>query len=1177
VSKIDPADIPRDTRQAQQRATLPHRSVWVSAHAGAGKTHVLAGRVIRLLLDGVEPERILCVTYTKAAAANMASRVFERLRKWTEVDDAALAGQLADMLERRASPGEMARARRLFAAALETPGGVKIQTIHAFCQAVLHRFPIEANIGGHFELMDALATDRVTRQLRRRFLTPGSAVTTQGLDAAVEAIITRHGETKLEKLFDAIAENRDGLAAYLDELREDAGPASSLPALYPRYGFAAGESEATIAASVWPLPQFSAEIVDDLHQRASDISASNALKVFSPLQQAFTVSDPLLRFECLQSAFLTSTAQIKSTTSLFKKPLGTDDLIEAFLRAGNVVHDANQRLMLLRNIRSTEQALVLADHFIAAYAAEKQHRGLLDYNDLIERTAAMLARSDIGPWVHYKLDTGIDHILIDEAQDTAPRQWDVLTPLAAEIHDSLLASNRNRTIFAVGDIKQSIYSFQGARPEEFARKGEAFSAQMDGDPDRFKPESLPTSFRSVPDILKAVDLTFAQPDMRAALGSDEPLRHEALLNKASGEVQLWDMIVADSTIEEEDWTAPIDLASAPEVRLAEQIARVIRRWIDVGEHMPAKGRAIEEGDILILVRKRSAFIHDLARKLKAVGLAVAGTDKLTLTDHIAVQDLLALGRFLIQPADDLALAAVLRSPVFAMDEQALEDIAAHRAQHETLEAALHRHAGDDAHLASIVDRIDEWRLAASMQPAFDFYAGLLAAGGLRQAFLARLGREVEDILDEFLKFVRAEEEEGRGTLVRFLHAALEQAPVVKREMDQAANEIRIMTAHGAKGLEAPVVFVVDPGGAAYNSRFRPPLVVDASASRDGVEAWVWLAAADEKFDKEALEQPLKTLAEAEYRRLLYVAMTRAEDRLILCGHASKSWADGKHRTWHHMVHDALAADAARLEAPEGFSYWHYAPHAGQGRAPAADDRPTNQTPLDSSPPHWAGTRAAVEHGLPRPLSPSGASALIEDDLGAADDMSVSPVLGPLENRGSANQAFALRRGHAIHRLFEVLPTLAPDQRNAAAQAWLARAFPREPEAIRFAIASDVFRIVENPATAMLFGPGSSAEVPVMGMLDVRGETRAITGIIDRLAVSGDAVVIADFKTDRNPPQTAADVPARHCLQLALYRHLVARLYPDRPVRALLVYTAGPHVVTLPGEMLDAALAAITAT
>lgn len=1168
--------IPTDTLQKQATASDPRNSVWVSANAGAGKTHVLAQRVVRLLLGGADPSRILCLTYTRAAAANMSNRVFDTLAAWTMMPDRELAEKLLQAEGVVPDAAKLALARRLFTKALETPGGLKVQTIHAFCESVLHQFPLEANIAAHFEMLDSRMEEALYAEARRDMIAGTASGDRLELAEAFATVLERGGEFGLDKLFAEIVANRDGMRAFIDAVRFGTSPGDRpFAPLFEEFSFRQGETAETVAAQAWPLPGFDAGYLAALGRAAEDTDARDVLtKVLPSATLAFAEPDAVRRLELLKRAFLKRDGDAYKTTALFKKALRArlPDIDDRYAAAVAAIMAASDRLALYRMLEATQAALTLADWLIGRYEQLKAGRGFLDFNDLITKTSRLLARQDAGPWVQYKLDKGIDHILLDEAQDTSPQQWNVVKHLTAEFFAGLGARDgAKRTVFAVGDEKQSIYSFQGASPESFATSGLEFKAAVEAAELPFERVVLKHSFRSTDDVLGAVDRVFMDPEARRGLTRDnDAIEHSAIRAGAPGYVELWPSVGPDAVDEPDDWTQSIDHTKAPAVKVAEQVAGTIKSWIASRERLESTGRPIKPGDIMVLVRKRDRFVHALSRSLKNRDIAVAGADRLRLPSHIAIQDLIALGRYLVQPQDDLSLAAVLKGPIFGLGEEDLFELAGSRTPAQSLGASLRERGALDLRLGEIVTLLDRWANEAAFKPVFEFYAGVLGRDGARKRLITRLGHEAGEIIDEFLAFCLAEERVGLPGLESFLITLDTAGPEIKREMDQKRDEVRILTVHASKGLEAPIVFLVDSGSAAVIDQHMPRLTpFSMQGEMKGAQGYLW------RYGKEVenafsadLMARLKDRADEEYRRLLYVGMTRAEDRLIVCGYNGVR-AVGP-RTWHSIVTRSLAgaseSEVRRHPVVDGDVHRFRVTKAPARKVhdeQAAEARTRRDLPTSLL------TRLPREDVLPRPLTPSGASLLI-DDVAEAVVSTASPVLDHDDKPG-----FAIARGLVIHKMLQTLPDIEPAKRQAAAMRYLGLAAADWDAAGRENAWLGVETILDNPEFGPIFAPGSRAEVAITGRLMVQDRERVVSGTIDRLAVTESDVLIVDYKTNRPPPLHLSDVPEAYVLQLALYAELLKPLYPGKSPRAALLFTETPQMIEVPPKALAAALARLT--
>jgi len=1131
----------------QRRASDPAVSVWVSASAGTGKTRVLTERVLRLMLGGTAPERILCITFTKAAAAEMANRITKTLARWATLPEAGLQQALADLTGARPTGETEQRARRLFAQVLDVPGGMRIMTIHAFCQSLLRRFPLEARLPPHFELMDDRTAAELLLSVRNALL----ADPPDSVKAALALVAGRIDEGRFTGLMAELTGERGRLARLLDA---HGGLDALIAAVFRTLGSDPGDTEEALVARACCDDAFDGDGLRRAARALQDGAKSDAERGDG---LAAWLADPDGRaagIEAYTLLFLTQKGEVR-------KRLLTKTVERACPEAVAVLAAEAERVLALAGRRrsltvacATAALLTLGDAILARYAEEKRRRALLDYDDLILRAGQLLRAPGVAPWVLYKLDGGIDHMLIDEAQDTNPDQWQVIAALTEDFFAGQSAHERPRTVFAVGDEKQSIYSFQRADPAEFARMHRHFADRLDALGTPLRRVELHTSFRSTSAVLEAVDAVFARDEARdgVALDPAAAIRHTPWRRGHAGLVELWPAVGPADAEEPLPWEPPVDQGRTvkPETRLAQRLAATIAGWLARGERLEARGRPIHAGDIMVLVRRRNTFFTELVRALKDRGVPVAGVDRMVLTHQLAVMDLMALGHVLLLPEDDLTLATVLKGPLIGFTEEQLFAVA--HGRDGTLWQALSARAGRDpafaaarGYLGGLLARVDYVR-------PYELFAGVLdtpcpadPVSG-RRAMLGRLGPEAEDPLDEVLSLALAYEEAQAPSLQRFLHWAGAGEAEVKREMEAGEQRrVRIMTVHGAKGLQAPIVILPDTTSV---PRQGPAILWPERP--DDVPLWAPRRALEEERCRAAREAA-DDRRDKEYRRLLYVALTRAEDRLYLCGyHGANGAAEG---CWLTLCRTGLeqgldGLPAAPMAADGTGDAWdgtvlRY--HVPQTRP--AETEPHREAPAVEALPSWARAPAPDEPEPARPLAPSRPD----------EEPPVTPPVG-------ADDGARFRRGRLIHALLELLPDVAPAARPAAARRFLAQPVHGLDAEAQAAIAAETLAVLNDPEFAPMFGPGSGAEVPVVG----RVAGRTLAGQIDRLLVAPDRILAVDYKTNRTPPLSEDDVPVVYLRQMAAYRAALRLMYPGRAVRCALLWTDGPTLMPLSDGRLD---------
>ena len=1120
-----------DPSAEQRKASDPAASVWVNASAGSGKTKVLTDRVTRLLLSGVRPERILCLTFTRAAAAEMALRVNAILSHWAVCPENDLSTSLTDLQDRAPTSKDMTRARRLFAETLACPGGMRIRTLHAFGQEILRRFPIESGLPPHFAVIEE-----------------GDARNLQ--DECLNELL-RDPSPPINYLIGALGEKTFRQAAK-DVLREKAALESAVARHGSREKLVA-KLRATLQLESWDTPEnlvlsaFTPAVFDEdkIREAAKILLQGTATYVkrgqkiidwleLSPEKRIATYNDYSRAFLKADSG----TFENYGDKKLLAKHPGLDAVLR---REASRLQSLIERCETAKIAATTEAIMQFAHAFNETYTARKRLRAALDYDDLVERTLELLRRPGIAPWILHKLDDGLDHLLVDEAQDTSRAQWEIVRLLAEEFFAGEGARDAARTLFVVGDEKQSIYSFQKAEPEAFSEMRDFFKGKIRQAEKQWREIPLQVSFRSAPAVLRAVDAVFARPEAMRGV-SASPVEHVSFKRDSlCGRVELW---MPEPRPEKDDaienWALPVGYENEndPEAELAKRIAETIRGWLAKGETLPGSDHPIRPGDIMILLRRRGRFADLMVRALKKKpdSVPVTGVDRMHLLQQLPVMDLLAPIQFVLLPEDDLNLACVLRGPLLNIGEDDLMQLAALRGK-VSLWTRLKESSEPIAIKAR--DYLTAWLNRADFMTPFLMLTRLLnepcPGSGIsgRRAIWSRLGLDALDPVEELLNAAQNFSRRHPPSLQNFLHWLAASDSEIKRELDKGGEDgmgqVRIMTVHASKGLEAPIVFLPDATQVPrmqdvpnflWNDHGIPFYLAQKPDS--GIARRVWDAARAAQME--------------EYRRLLYVALTRAGQRLYVAGwEPARKEPDGD-MSWHNLVRDGLRTSEAHAQnAAEDSIVWEDPPLSSPSmKTPGAGKKPR---PL----PAWAFEPAPQEQNAVQTLAPS--------------TFGIEPA--------SATPDFAFTRGRIIHRLLQSLPDVEETKREATAQRFLAQPQHGLNEAERVEISDEVMKLLRQPDFAPLFGKDSRAEVPLAGAVG----GKAFAGQVDRLVLTGNEVWIVDYKTNRPPPAAADNIPAPYRAQMAAYGTLLRAIYPESRIRCFLLWTYAPTLMEVPDTAL----------
>ncbi|MEL6360509.1 MAG: double-strand break repair helicase AddA [Pseudomonadota bacterium] len=1142
-----PMTVFEETVAHQRAAASPTTSAFVSANAGSGKTRVLTNRVARLLLEGAPPDKILCITYTKAAAAEMANRLFTMLGKWALADDDALRDALKELegesYRHDRSDDDLRKARRLFARALETPGGLKIQTIHSFCENLLRRFPLEADTPPGFTVIE----DTDARALFENAMSKIAAKAHRNEDLANCFALLSDGRAPgglHDLIFQASLQLKDTVVTET--------PGALRVPIEKALGCDFNLSEHDLIENTMKLIS-----IEDLKTLAEALSqgGKRAIGWSETLANAAALTEAEARYKALKSVFLKTDNSPRTLTQIYdKKVLEHSPGAEPrTARLSACISETAEELKSLQLGAQTLALQTLAHGVRGEYIREKIYRGVLDFDDLIYLAERLLSTPGRTDWVMYKLDQGIDHILLDEAQDTSPGAWQVIERPLREFIAGSGARIGQRTFFAVGDQKQSIYSFQGADSELFQEKrlslGKDLSTTIP-----YTEVPLQLSFRTTRPILEFVDAAFEDNDVLDGVSAERPLTHKLFREGEAGRVELWPLAPIPDTAELAPWDAPFDVITRESAisKLTNKVADQIAEWLSDGELLEAKGRPVEPRDIMILLQARTPLFHEMIKALGRRSVPVAGADKIKLLEDQAVLDLLSYARTVLYLEDDLSLAETLKSPFFAWDEAQLFELAYGRKA--SLWSAL-RERSDEASMHAVVEIETAARIAQHEGPAAFFYH-LLETGkpAGRKRLLGRLGGPAREPLDEFLR-IAIDFENGHARSLRgFVQWAEANAGEVSRNPDPAENVVQVMTVHKSKGLEAPIVFLLDAhrrhvpkqpylshdiGGATVN--FLNPSA-DKSPAR--------LSASREKAAR---------LQSNEYRRLFYVAATRAEDRLYVCGLASKK-LDKRHDTppsekcWYALAEDAF--DRLGDDTEIATTLWDQPVRCyAQRQETPVDSKTGAGAPHPTFPDLPAFFRTPNTRGSPQSsLAPSRLADRLE-----ADETGVSAY--------SPRNGALYRRGQTIHKLLEVLPKIGSGEREARASDLIDRLVPGASEEEHAQWRAEALSILEDPQFRDVFGPNSRAEVSIAGTVSTPSGPQQVHGEIDRLAVGEREILLVDFKTNRPPPKSPEATPQAYLAQLGAYALLLGEIYPEHTIRPALIWTYEARLMPLPVDLI----------
>ena len=1098
----------------QREAANPLISAWVEASAGTGKTKVLSDRVLRLLLNDADPGRILCLTYTKAAAAEMRNRISERLSKWSVQSNEEVKKNIKDLLgEENASEKILSeyveKAKTLFAKLLDTPGGMKIRTIHAFCTEVLKKFPLEAGISPYFEVMLDREVAEALKNIQDEILSDSRHSDSEESKALIY-LTENLNENSFPDMMKAITKNHANIARSINKF---GGFEGMLAELRKKIGIAEGETQEKLKKECMSkINKDELKLNINILKGRGDRNNIKAEK----LEKVYNNGCAVELFENYVGCFIKEDGEIYSDSHLACGDALKEDpqILPRMKSEAERLREIFNKYKKLKIYDSTKAFLTIAQSINNKYAEYKRVRSCLDFDDLINKVCDLLSNPEEADWVLYKLDGGIDHILLDEAQDTSPQQWNIIKALSEEFFNQ--ETDINRTVFVVGDRKQSIYSFQGADLKEFDKMAKYFKTHGGA---KLKNVDMEYSFRSAPAILESVNTVFADKNVVEGVSPDTPIKHVAIRAGEYGKVEIWPVLVNKNkgrNTPEDKRKPPVEMKRKPSIHteLSLRIVEIIKQMMTESEKTD---RPLHYKDFMVLVRYRNNFVDEFIRACKKNHVNIAGADKMVLSAQIAVQDFISLGKFLLLPSDDLSLAEVLKSPLFNLTDADLENLCCERGK-SSLWSSL-------AATEQYKDAYDELKNLIGMlgfiRP-FELFNYVLVNMDGRRKFLQRMGVEAEDAIDEFMNLTLAYERTQTPSLQGFITWFEKDETAISREgEDDELDAVRLMTVHHSKGLQARVVFLPDTAQIPSNNCSQKLLIDSEGLAYYPLGKDDYIDICKKVNDENGISQL------EEYRRLLYVALTRAEDRLIICGYEGKNGTN--RNSWMNICKDTMGN---KYKADENNFITHETPEYKKTKVKKKYFVP----PQIEDPADWISVPAESESPLAKPYTPSK----LESEKEEKEPDSVSPL---------ANEANYYRRGSLIHKILQFLPADSSDKAQIIDE-YMKRNVVDFSDDEKKQIKEEILNLLTDKEYEPIFGADSRAEVPVFGEVD----GKIISGQIDRLVIQKDKVIIVDFKTNRPASKTLAETPEVYKKQLKTYEALIRKIYSQQKVESYILWT-----------------------
>lgn len=1060
--------------QEQLRSSDPTKSVWASASAGTGKTKVLTDRVLKLLLSGTSPQKILCLTFTKAAAGEMLERINHTLISWTKASASELEDSLLSIFGRPPTNDEKIIAQSLFHISLKSAKQAQIQTIHSFCQSILRQFPFEAGITPGFQVIDEPKSYDLIRRVSHSIF--ANIDSSKGFDQetlnALTFMETNIHDSSLEELQNEIISSKVEFKILIDQFKTQEN--------YEK--FLKKTMQITQSADDYFATLFSTLDKYGALSLSQDELDNNIIQQYNDYYN-LDKEGRKKSFDSVKNLFLTllDVPRLKIISSKTAKT--HPELLEVIQAIQSAILETDQALKALRLIQASKYLFILASQLITTYEEYKNKLGYIDYDDLIYLTQRLLGNSEYKEWILYKLDGGIEHILIDEAQDTSPAQWRIIEAIMQEFYSGNETS-QNRTIFVVGDEKQSIYSFQGADIKAFNNMKTYLAKQMSDSRRSFEIVELAYGYRSTTAIIDFVHKVFNKLSDRFPTHANI----KCFRSNHPGKVEIWPLITSE---EKTNLFWPVFTKNqqiSPSQELANNIAAYIKAEIASGKILPSTGKPISAGDFMILIRRRNNATTEIITALQDQGLEVAGIDRLIIADSLVAKDLISLAKFVLQPLDNLNLATLLKSPFIGINDDELQTLILS----DKKQSIWHNlHTSKWGEIYKKLEQFKQLYLTYSLQ---DFFHIILNILGYRKQLLDFNGEESLDIINEFLELTNSFAKEISNNLQEFVLWFEHNPTEIKRNIEKN-NKIRIMTIHGAKGLQAGVVILADTTSTPINQN-------SITWTPDHLALWGASSLNTNNY-LSAIKIYNQSTDYEEYLRLLYVAMTRAEDHLIVTGYSNKK--DAPKNSWYQIIMDNMV-EVGYSETEYPFLRSPALIYHNHGKTPIA--KPEAKNAIISLPPPPVISDPIIKHTEVRMTK--GANPLKSNE-----GLLFGSIFHKVMEDMIRSQDFTLARNHPMLRLL--------------------------PQRQQSFISNKIKTLIEKPDFKDLLGLEIHNEIS----LGLKESNNMRIGRIDLMAIDKRQITIIDYKTDKK--SNLNEVPTEYIEQLAFYKKAISQIYPQHKV------------------------------